>query len=149
MIFIIAIFGMLLLTFDFMSLMFFPAMYYNLHYICNDVDLVQITNIEKMDDFQCNIHVIGKHLNAIIYQVPCAIYDQKYNNTLVKFNHYNPNNCFNIISSKEQFPKSLYNDTIQAINFTYLCWIITIIGGSFLYIKENLKLVLHDLKNNV
>lgn len=130
---IFALFGVVLVIFDFLSLIFLPAVYYGLHYTCNDVDLVKITNIEKIDDFQCNIKVIGKQLNTTIYQVPCSIYDKiydnKYNNTLVKFNHYNPNNCFDIVTSKEEFPKEDYMNDIKFINFIYFCWFLTIICG--------------------
>jgi hypothetical protein len=118
---IFALFGTLLIMFDAMSITFFPAVYYSLHHMCNDVDLIKITDIEKLDDFECNINVKGKHLNTIIYQVPCAIYDKiydkQYNNTLVKFNHYDPNACFDIVTSKEEFPKNIYADNIKFINF--------------------------------
>jgi hypothetical protein len=138
---VFALFGGLLIFFDAMSIMLLPAVYTGLHYMCNDVDLIQITDMATLDDFQCNINVKGKHLNTIIYQVPCAIYDKiydkQYNNTLVKFNHYDPNNCFDIVTSKEEFPKNYYTDDIKFMNFIYYCWIVTIIGaiGAFA-IKE-------------
>lgn len=123
----------LLIIFDFMSLAFLPASYFNLYYMCNDIDLIKINSVEKIDDFQCNINIIGKHINAIIYNVPCALYDKKYNNTLVKFNHYNPNECFDIISSKNDIPLNDYNETLQLIHMIYICWIITIVGGIALF----------------
>lgn len=127
-----------LILFDFMSLLFFPAAYYNLHYMCNDVDLVKISSIQHIDDFQCNISVVGQTIKSIINSVPCALYDKPYNNTLVKFNHYNPNECFEIISSKNDVPKSDYREALHLINLTYTCWIITVLCGITLFIMNQL-----------
>lgn len=115
----------ILLIFDFMSLVFLPISYLDLYSLCNEIDLIKITNITRLDDFQCNINVIGKHIDTVINYVPCAIYDKPYNNTLVKFNHYDPNKCFDIISSKHDIPK-----TLKIINMIYVCWMLTLVCGS-------------------
>jgi hypothetical protein len=77
---------------------------------------------------------IVKYLNTEIQNIPCSLYDKK-NNILIKFNHYNPNECFDIINSNNDIPTN-YNDILVCIHISYLLWIITIIGGFSLFIVK-------------
>jgi hypothetical protein len=124
----------LLIILDITSLISLPLFYAYLYFDCNEIDLINISHIKKNNDFQCNIDVIGKYLNTEIQNVPCSLYDKK-NNILIKFNHYNPNECFDIINSNNDIPTN-YNDILVCIHISYLLWIITIIGGFSLFIVK-------------
>jgi hypothetical protein len=124
----------LLIILDITSLIYLPLFYAYLYFDCNEIDLINISHIKKNNDFQCNIDVIGKYLNTEIQNIPCSLYDKK-NNILIKFNHYNPNECFDIINSNNDIPTN-YNDILVCIHISYLLWIITIIGGFSLFIVK-------------